>query len=81
MAAFIKATNAKIRSNPMLSYFCSTRTCSLSLGVGVGRRTLVMRFPVQKGECELHLGLGRLRLASSFSATEAPCTESCDTAT
>lgn len=26
MAAFVKALNAKIRSNPTLSYFCSTRT-------------------------------------------------------
>jgi hypothetical protein len=26
MAAFIKAINAKIRSNPALDYFCSTRT-------------------------------------------------------
>jgi hypothetical protein len=28
MAAFIKAVNAKIRANPMLSYVCSTRTSS-----------------------------------------------------
>jgi hypothetical protein len=26
MAAFVKAINAKIRSNPTVSYFCSTRT-------------------------------------------------------
>lgn len=26
MAALFKAANAKIRSNPMLSYICSTRT-------------------------------------------------------
>lgn len=28
MAAAISALNAKIRSHPVLSYFCSTRTCS-----------------------------------------------------
>ena len=28
MAALIKAANAKIRSNPMLDYVCSTRTYS-----------------------------------------------------
>lgn len=27
MAAFFKAVNAKIRSNPTVSYICSTRTC------------------------------------------------------
>lgn len=28
MAAAVKALNAKIRSNPALDYFCSTRECS-----------------------------------------------------
>lgn len=30
MAAVIKAANAKIRSNKVLDYVCSTRMCSLS---------------------------------------------------
>jgi hypothetical protein len=29
MAAFIKAINARIRSNPILDYICSTRTYAL----------------------------------------------------
>jgi len=33
MAAFIKAVNAKIRSNPTVSYFCSTRKNSSSLAL------------------------------------------------
>lgn len=31
MAAVIKAVNAKIRSNKVLDYVCSTRMCALSL--------------------------------------------------
>lgn len=31
MAAFIKAVNAKIRSNPTVSYFCSTRTLPMTI--------------------------------------------------
>lgn len=31
MAAVIKAANAKIRSNKVLDYVCSTRMCALSL--------------------------------------------------
>lgn len=33
MAAFVKAINAKIRANPALSYFCSTRKSSLILSL------------------------------------------------
>lgn len=29
MAAFVKAVNAKIRSNPVTDYVCSTRTLSI----------------------------------------------------
>jgi hypothetical protein len=37
MAAAIKAINAKIRSNKVLDYLCSTRTCCNPLPVRVSR--------------------------------------------
>ena len=38
MAAFVKAINAKIRSNPVLDYVCSTRKFSLLSRFAAGQR-------------------------------------------